>query len=83
MWDVSAEISHPRGVGRTAPRELEEASSAIAVVVDALNAALHSFWRRFWNHMIRKLGSESSSQAGTSCSLREEWELGSAKGSDG
>ena len=40
---MSAEISHPRGVGRTAPRELEEASSAIAVVVDALNAALRSF----------------------------------------
>ena len=32
---MSSEISHPRGVGRTAPRELEEASSAIAVVVDA------------------------------------------------
>ena len=65
---------------------LQENSKKLALpspLLSMLNAALRSFWRRFWNHMIRKLGSESSSQAGTSCSLREEWELGSVKGSDG
>jgi hypothetical protein len=40
-WDMSAGISHLRGVGRTAAKE--EASTAIAVAIAILNIVLRSF----------------------------------------